>query len=60
MVLKWPFMSCIFPVFFLKIENKKKGKKNVINVVAFDSIKILTSWALQNVCNNLSFVKPIN
>ena len=50
-------MNCKFPVFFsYKIENKRKQK----NVVAFDPIKILTVWALQNDRQSLSFVKFIN
>jgi hypothetical protein len=32
----------------------------VIYVVAFDPIKIMTCWALQNDCQNLSFVKATN
>jgi hypothetical protein len=32
----------------------------VIYVIAFDPIKILTCWALQNDSQNLSFVKAIN
>ena len=32
----------------------------MIYVVAFDPIKILTCWALQNDGQNLSFVKTIN
>ena len=32
----------------------------MIYVVAFDPIKILTCWALQNDHQNLSFVKAIN
>ena len=35
-------------------------KRIVIYTVAFDPIKILTCWALQNDCQNLSFVKAIN
>jgi hypothetical protein len=35
-------------------------KKIVIYVVAFNPIKILISWAHQNDCQNLSFVKAIN
>ena len=31
----------------------------MICVIAFDPIKILTRWALQNDCQNLSFVKAI-
>jgi hypothetical protein len=47
------FFSC-------KVENKRKGKKIVIYDVAFDPIKILTCWMLQNDCQNLSFVKAFN
>ena len=32
----------------------------MIYVVAFDPIKIMTCWALQNDCQNLSFVKATN
>jgi hypothetical protein len=32
----------------------------VIYVIAFDPIKIMTCWALQNDCHNLSFVKATN
>ena len=32
----------------------------MINVVAFDTIKILTCWFLQNDCQNLTFVKATN
>ena len=32
----------------------------MIFVIALDPIKILTSWALQNDCQNLSFVKATN
>ena len=32
----------------------------MIYAVAFDPIKILTCWALQNVRQNLSFVKATN
>ena len=32
----------------------------MIYVIAFDPIKILTCWALQNDCQNLSFVKATN
>ena len=32
----------------------------MIYVLGFDPIKILTCWALQNNCQNLSFVKAIN
>ena len=32
----------------------------MIYVVASDSIKIMTCWALQNDCQNLSFVKATN
>ena len=35
-------------------------KKIVIYAVVFDPIKILVGWALQNDCQNLSFVKVIN
>ena len=35
-------------------------KRIVMYVVAFDPIKILTCWALQNDCQNFSFVKTIN
>jgi hypothetical protein len=52
MVVKWPFIQ------FCK--KKLEVKKNVFYVVAFDPIKIFLSWALQNDCQNLSFVKPIN
>ena len=31
--------------------------QTVIYVIAFDPIKIMTCWALQNDCQNLSFVK---
>ena len=59
MVVKWPFMSCKFPVFFL--QNLKKGNKDFLSYVeAFDPIKILTCWALQNDHQNLIFVKSIN
>ena len=33
--------------------------QTVIYVIAFDPIKIMTCWALQNDCQNLSFVKAI-
>ena len=39
MVIKWPFMSCKFPVFFLTELKIKGNKKNVIYVVAFGPIK---------------------
>ena len=53
-------MSCIFSNFFLtKLKIKGTGK-NVIYVVAFDPIKILTCWVLQNDRQNLSFVKSSN
>ena len=32
----------------------------MIYVIAFHPIKIMTCWALQNDCQNLSFVKAIN
>ena len=35
-------------------------KTYVFFVIAFDPIKILTCWALQNDCQNLSFVKATN
>ena len=54
-------MIADFLVFFLtKLKIKGKEKKIVIYVVAFDPIKILTCWALQNDRQNLSFVKAIN
>ena len=60
MVVKWPFMSCKFPVFFLTKLKKKETKTFVVYVIAFDPIKILTWWVLQNDRQNLSFVKAIN
>ena len=47
-------------VFFLQIWKQKKMKRIVIYAVAFDPIKILTCWVLQNDCQNLTFVKAIN
>ena len=35
-------------------------KKIVIHVAVFDPIKISISWAHQNDCQKLSFVKAIN
>ena len=61
MVVKWPFMSCEFLVFFsYTIENQGKQKTFVIYFVAFDPIKILTYWTHQNDRQNLSFVKATN
>ena len=34
--------------------------QTVIYVIAFDPIKIMTCWALQNDSQNLSFVKAFN
>ena len=60
MVVKLPYMSCKFSLFFL--QNRKNGNKNkiVIDVIGFDSIKIYTDWTNQNDHQNLSFVKYIN
>ena len=58
MVIQWSFMSHKF-TFFLQ-NCKKLEAINVFYVVAFDPIKILTCMALQNDCQNLSFVKAIN
>ena len=46
------------PFFSYKIAKNGKQKK-VFYVIAFDLIKILKSWASQNDCQNLSFVKAI-
>ena len=46
MVIKWPFMSCKFPGFFLTKLKIKGNKKIVIYVVALDPTKVLTCWVL--------------
>ena len=60
MVVKKPFISYVFPIFFLTKLKKKERTKIVIYVVAFDPIKIFTCWALKNDRQNLSFVKATN
>ena len=60
MVIKWPFMSHKFPFFSYKIAKNWKRNKNVFYVIAFDLVKILRSWASQNDCQILSFMKAIN
>ena len=59
-VIKCPFMSCKFPFFFLTYLNIKENNQNRDSCCSFDSIKILSCWALQNDSHNLSFVKAIN
>ena len=59
MVIKWPCMTHKFSVLFLTKLQKTGSKRYVIYVKAFDPIKILISWALQNDRQNLSFVKDI-
>ena len=58
--LKMAFYELYISSFFLTKLKIKRKEKNVINVVAFDSIKILTCWFLQNDCQNLTFVKTTN
>ena len=61
MVVKWPFMSHKFSAFFLtKLQKTGKKVNNVFYVVALITNKIWTSWAPQNDCQKLSFVKDIN
>ena len=57
MVITWLFMSHIF--FSYKIAKKLEAKKNLFFVIAFDLIKIITSWASQNDCQIIIFVKAI-
>ena len=57
MVLKWPFMSHKFSVFFL--QNCKK-QEIVFYVIAFDPNKIQACQAHQNDGRKLNFVKDIN
>ena len=60
MVLKWPFMRHKFSAFVLQNGKNTEMKPFVFFVIAFDPIKILTCWALQNDRQNLSFVKATN
>ena len=59
MVIKWPFMSHKFSLFFLQNCKKLEAKKNVL-CHSFDLIKIIRSLkASQNDCQILIFVKAI-
>ena len=61
MVIKWPFMSHKFPLFFLQNCKKLEAKqKCVLYVIAFDLVKILRSWASQNDRQILSFMQAFN
>ena len=64
LVKKWPAWSwnghvwlLNFQFYFFQNCKKMEAKKYVIFVIAFDPIKIWINWALQNDCQNLSFVK---
>ena len=59
MVVKWPFMSQKFSLFFLTKLKKTETKNNFDLSCSFDPIKIRTRLAPQNVHQNLSFVKDI-
>ena len=59
-IIKWPFMTNKFSIFFLTKLQKTASKRNVIYIIALDLIKIWIIWALQNDCQNLGFVKNIN
>ena len=59
MVIKWPFMSHKFSLFFLT-KLKKTGRKKMFYDIVFDLIKIIRSLkASQNDCQILIFVKAI-
>ena len=59
MVIKWPFMSHKFSLFFLT-KLQKTGSKKMFYVITFDLIKIIRSLkASQNDCHILIFVKAI-
>ena len=60
MVIQWPFMSHKFSFFFLQNCKKLEAKKKVFDVIAFDLIQILKSWAYQNDHQILNFVKAFN
>ena len=45
---------------FFSYKSENKRKTIVIYVVAFNPIKILTCWVLQNDGQNLTFVKATN
>ena len=47
-------------IFFLTKLKKRKQKKIVIYVIAFDPINIFIDWAHQNDLQILSFVEVIN
>ena len=59
MVITWPFMGHNFSLFFLQNCKNLEARKSLFFVIAFDLIKIIRSWASQNDCQILIFVKAI-
>ena len=59
MVIKWPFMSHNFFLFFLQNCKNLEARNELFCVIAFDLIKIMGSLTSQNDCQILIFVKAI-